>query len=146
MPKAAREGAHRPLVSRRVPKRPGVVPQGLIIDQPGPTLYVSGQLPLQAGTGKPLMGEGGKQIELLLSNLVNLLKDAEFETAHAVRLTVYLKDLAHEAVLLSALPKFFVDGNFPTVTVVQVAGLPEGVAAALDAVAIRPPTGDSYEA
>ena len=144
MPKTAREGAHRPLVSRRVPKRPGVTPQALIVDSPGPMLYVSGQLPLQAPTGKAFTGEAPRQIEICLGNIVNIIKDAEFDSAHAVRLTVYLKDLAHEAALGAALPKFFVDGNYPVLTVVQVAGLPDGAAVMMDAVVIRPPEGDSY--
>lgn len=144
MPRPPRDRVHQQISSRRVPRRPGISSQAVKVEFPGEMLYIAQQLPIAGAQGKLVGQDSQRQIEVCLSNLVNLLKDASFTTDHVVQLRAYLLDLADENSLDTAISKAFVGGNYPAITVIKAAELPLEAAVAMDAVAIKPAEDEVY--
>ena len=62
------------------------------------TLYVSGQLPIDAATGKFPEGGVREQLEQVFKNIGHVLSEAGYDFSNVVKTTVYLQDM-----LISAL-------------------------------------------
>jgi 2-iminobutanoate/2-iminopropanoate deaminase len=106
----------------------------------GGLLFCSGQIPLDADTGE-LVGEtAGEQARQCLTNLAAVCAAAGATLADAVRLTVYLTDMAAFAEVNEVYAGFF-DGDAPARVAVGVAALPKGAQVEIDAV-VAPPSGD----
>ena len=103
----------------------------------GSTLYVSGQIALDAKTGE-LVGQGDVQAEAkqVLKNLGEVLKAAGAGPQNVVRCTVFLQDLNDFAAVNEVYADFFKGSPVaPSRSCVQVAKLPKGVAVEIDAIA-----------
>mmetsp|Transcript_33823 Transcript_33823/g.81382 ORF Transcript_33823/g.81382 Transcript_33823/m.81382 type:complete len:197 (-) Transcript_33823:115-705(-) len=103
----------------------------------GSTLYVSGQIALDAKTGE-LIGQGDVQAEAkqVLKNLGEVLKAAGAGPQNVVRCTVFLQDLNDFAAVNEIYADFFKDSPVaPSRSCVQVAKLPKGVSVEIDAIA-----------
>jgi 2-iminobutanoate/2-iminopropanoate deaminase len=58
------------------------------------TVYVAGQLPIDAATGEKKTGEIEEQAQLALQNLGAILKAAGSDLSLVLKVTVYLSDIA----------------------------------------------------
>ena len=96
------------------------------------TLYISGQLPIDASTGK--MAETiEEQTRQSLTNLGYIAKEAGYELSDAVKVTVLLDDIADFAAMNGVYAQFFTE-NMPARVCYEVAKLPMGAKVEIDAI------------
>jgi 2-iminobutanoate/2-iminopropanoate deaminase len=99
----------------------------------GNLLWCSGQLGLHPAKGE-FVGPGTKeQAEQALRNLDAVCREAGTSLAKALRLTVYVVDLAEFPIVNQVYQSFF-EAPFPARATVQVAALPKGGRVEIDAV------------
>jgi reactive intermediate/imine deaminase len=98
----------------------------------GDTVYISGQIGLDPATMQ--MAEGiDAQTHRVFRNLAALADAAGLGLEHAVRMTVYLTDLAHFARVNEIMAQY-VREPYPARAAVGVAGLPRGALLEVDAI------------
>ena len=98
----------------------------------GKTVYISGQIGLDPATMQ--MAEGiDAQTHRVFRNLAAVADAAGLGLDHAVRMTVYLTDLAHFARVNEIMAQY-VREPYPARAAVGVAGLPRGALVEVDAI------------
>ncbi len=98
----------------------------------GDTLYLSGQIGLDPATMQ--MAEGiDAQTHRVFRNLAAVADAAGLGLGHAVRMTVYLTDLAHFARVNEIMAQYLRE-PYPARAAVGVAGLPRGALVEIDAI------------
>jgi len=99
------------------------------------TLYVSGQLPIDAATGE--MPEGIEaQTRRSLTNLGHILAEAGYSFDDVAKTTVLLRDIGDFAAMNAVYAEFFTK-DMPARVCYQVAALPMGASVEIDAVAVK---------
>jgi 2-iminobutanoate/2-iminopropanoate deaminase len=98
----------------------------------GSLLFCSGQIPLDPATGEIAGETPAEQTRQCLSNLVAVCDAAGASLANAVRLTVYMTDLAQFAEVNAVYESFFPEEP-PARVAVGVAQLPKGARVEIDA-------------
>lgn len=101
----------------------------------GATVYLSGQIPLDPQTMELVAGDIRAQVERVFRNLQAVAAAAGGTLADVVRLTVYLTDLSHFALVNEVMTSFFKE-PFPARAAIGVASLPKGAAVEVDAVMV----------
>jgi reactive intermediate/imine deaminase len=99
----------------------------------GNTVYLSGQIPLDPATGELVAGDMEAQVRRVFENLKALAAAAGGNLDHAVRVTVYLTDLQHFALVNRVMAEYF-SQPYPARAAVGVAALPKGAAVEIDAI------------
>ena len=99
----------------------------------GDTLYLSGQIPLNPQSMEMVEGGFSAQAVQVFKNLSEVAEAAGGSLADAVKLTVYLMDLADFAELNEIMSRY-VEEPYPARAAVQVAALPKGALIEIDAV------------
>ena len=113
------------IASPHAPKAVGPYSQAV---EAGGTLYVSGQLPIDAATGR--MAEGIEaQTRQSLTNLGHILREG-------VKTTVLLQSIGDFAAMNAVYAEFFTD-RMPARMCYEVAALPMGALVEIDAVAVK---------
>ena len=102
----------------------------------GNTLYVSGQLPIDAGTGEFAGDDIKTQTRQSLTNIGHILSEAGFSFSDVVKSTVYLKDIADFADMNSVYAEFFSE-PFPARAAFQTAALPKDARVEIEVVAVK---------
>ena len=104
--------------------------------QAGELVFVSGQIPLHPETGV-LVGADDieQQIRQVFDNLKAVAAGAGTTLAGAVKITVYLTDLAHFASVNEIMTEYF-EQPYPARAALGVASLPRGAAVEADAILI----------
>jgi reactive intermediate/imine deaminase len=100
----------------------------------GKTLYLSGQIGLDPATGRLVDGIEN-QILRVFENLKAVAEAAGGSLADAVKLTVYLTDLAHFARVNEIMSAYF-EQPYPARAAVGVAALPRGALIEADAILV----------
>ena len=100
----------------------------------GETLYLSGQIGLDPATGRLVDGIEN-QILRVFENLKAVAEAAGGSLADAVKLTVYLTDLAHFARVNEIMSAYF-EQPYPARAAVGVAALPRGALIEADAILV----------
>ena len=100
----------------------------------GDTLYLSGQIGLDPGSGQLVEGVE-KQIQRVFGNLKAVAEAGGASLGDVVKLTVYLTDLANFARVNEAMSQHF-SQPYPARAVVGVASLPRGALIEADAVIV----------
>lgn len=121
-----------PITSPQAPGAIGTYSQGI---RAGNTVYLSGQLPLDPGTGQLLTGEMREQVRQVFRNLAAVATAAGATLADAVRVTVYLTDLKDFAVVNEVMAEFFA-APYPARAAIGVASLPRGATVEADAILV----------
>jgi reactive intermediate/imine deaminase len=98
----------------------------------GDTVYLSGQIGLDPATMQLVEGIDA-QIERVFANLKAVASAAGASLGHAVRVTIYLTDLAHFAKVNEVMAKYFAE-PYPARAAIGVASLPRGALVEADAV------------
>ncbi len=99
----------------------------------GPTVYLSGQIPLDPVSMEIVEGDIEAQITRVFDNLRAVAQAAGGDLADFVKLNVYLTDLSHFARVNEVMGRYF-SQPFPARAAVEVAALPRGAAVEMDAV------------
>jgi len=116
----------------RAPKAIGTYSQAV---RCGDTVYLSGQIPLVPETMQLVGGDIHAQIDQVFGNLAEVAEAAGGRLQDAVKLTVYLTDLANFPAVNEAMGRHFSE-PYPARAAVGVAALPRGAQVEVDAVLI----------
>lgn len=120
------------ITSDKAPQAIGTYSQGI---RAGNTVYLSGQIPFNPVSDGMMAGDIKAQIERVFDNLAAVAKAAGGSLNDAVKLTVYLTDLANFAVVNEVMRKYF-ETPYPARAVVGVAALPKGAEVEVDAILV----------
>ncbi|MGI4833678.1 MAG: RidA family protein [Janthinobacterium lividum] len=103
----------------------------------GSTVYVSGQIPLDA-QGQ-LMGEGdvAAQTHQVLRNLTAVLAAAGLGLPDVVKCSIFVKDLGNFATINQVYGSYFDEASAPARETVEVARLPRDVQVEISCIAVR---------
>jgi 2-iminobutanoate/2-iminopropanoate deaminase len=96
-------------------------------------LFCSGQIPLDPETGELVGEHPGEQTRRCLESLAVVCAAAGTELSEAVRVTVYVTDMAAFSEVNDAYAEFF-PGDPPARVTVGVAALPRGAQVEIDAI------------
>jgi len=98
-------------------------------------VFVSGQLPIDAETGKIVSGDVKAQTKQVLENLKTILRASGSSLDNVVKTTVYMTDLKQFVSMNETYEKFF-GNNPPARATVEVARLPKDVAVEIEAIGV----------
>ncbi|MBV8740340.1 MAG: RidA family protein [Sinobacteraceae bacterium] len=99
----------------------------------GDTLYLSGQIPLDPGTMQMVSGDIEAEIRRVFENLRAVAEAAGSSLANAVKVNVYLTDLAHFAKVNEIMASYCTQ-PFPARAAIGVAQLPRGARVEIECV------------
>jgi len=102
----------------------------------GGLVLLSGQTPIDPGTGELVSGGIDAQTRRCLENLTAVLAAGGLTRADVVKCTVYLTDIADFSAMNAAYAEYF-DEPFPARTTIAVAGLPLGARVEIEMIAQR---------
>ena len=97
-------------------------------------LFLSGQVPLDPGTGALVQKTIQEEVARVLENLKAVLEAAGSGLDRVVKTTVYLTSLKEFEAMNEVYARYFGD-NRPARSTVQVAALPRGARVEIDAIA-----------
>ena len=123
--------ARSTISTRNAPAAIGTYSQAV---RAGETLYLSGQIGLDPQTGQLVDGIEN-QIRRVFENLRAVAEAADGSLADAVKLNIYLTDLAHFARVNEIMSTFF-EQPYPARAAVGVAALPRGALIEADAILV----------
>lgn len=118
--------------SERAPKAIGPYSQAVAA---GGAIWLSGQIPLDPATGTLVAGDFEAQARRVFDNLRAVAEAAGSSLAAAVRVTVYLTDLAEFAVANRVMAEYFRE-PYPARVTIGVAALPRGAAIEVDCILV----------
>jgi len=101
----------------------------------GDFVFVSGQIPIDPATGAIVPGDISAQTERVMMNLAAILDAAGSSLDHAVKTTIFLKDLKDFEAVNRVYGKAF-KGDPPARATVEVSGLPKGVGIEIEITAL----------
>ena len=119
-----------PICTLDAPQAIGTYSQAI---RAGSTVYLSGQIPLDPATGELVTGDMEAQVRRVFDNLLAVAQAAGGDLSHVVKLTVYLTDLAHFALVNRVMAEYF-SQPYPARAAVGVAALPRGAAVEMDGI------------
>lgn len=119
-----------PIATPHAPQAIGTYSQAI---RAGNTVYLSGQIPLDPATGELVTGDMEAQVRRVFDNLLAVARAAGGDLSHVVKLTVYLTDLAHFALVNRVMAEYF-SQPYPARAAVGVAALPRGAAVEMDGI------------
>jgi len=99
----------------------------------GELLFISGQIPADPATGELVGATAGEQARRCLENLHAIASDAGTSLEDAVKVTVYLTDIATWAEVNEVYETFF-KHDPPARVAIAVAALPKGAQVEIDAI------------
>lgn len=101
----------------------------------GDFIYISGQIPVDPETNKPVLGDIRQETRQVLSNITRILEGCGATRAHVVKCQVYLTDVKDFAAMNEVYQEFFGEAK-PARTTIGVAALPlPGAKIEIDAIA-----------
>jgi 2-iminobutanoate/2-iminopropanoate deaminase len=102
----------------------------------GDALYISGQIPLDAATGKLVEGDISAQARQSMENLNALLQAAGLSFDHVVKTTIFLTSMGDFAAV-NEVYKAYVSEPYPARSTIAVAALPMGAKVEIEMIASR---------
>jgi 2-iminobutanoate/2-iminopropanoate deaminase len=117
------------------PKAKAIGPYSAAVEQ-GDFVFVSGQIPLDSGTGKLVEGDIAAQARQSLENLQTILGAAGLTFAHVVKTTIFLTDMGDFAAV-NDVYKTYVGEPYPARSTIAVAALPMGAKVEIEMIACR---------
>ena len=99
----------------------------------GNILYVSGQIPIDPNSGEVVITSFAEQCHQVLQNLKNVLEAGGSSLNHAIKITIYMKDLKKFNELNEIYSEYFNTAK-PARTCIEVSNLPKGVDLEIDAI------------
>jgi 2-iminobutanoate/2-iminopropanoate deaminase len=98
-------------------------------------VFVSGQIPIDPASGQIIEGDVRVQTQRVLENLRAILSEAGTSLEHAVKSTVFLKNMSDFTAMNEVYARFF-SAQPPARTTVEVAQLPRNVLVEIDVIAL----------
>ena len=107
------------------PKAPAAIGPYSQAVRAGRTVYLSGQIALDASTGELVGGGIEAQAEQAFGNMKAVIEAAGASLSQCVKLTLFLTDLAHFPVVNGIMQRHFAQ-PYPARSTIGVASLPRG--------------------
>ena len=101
----------------------------------GDTVYLSGQIPLDPGSGEVIDGDFEALTRQVFDNLAAVAEAAGGSLNDVVKLNIFLTDLSHFQTVNRIMAEYFRE-PYPARAAVQVAALPKGVPVEMDGVLV----------
>lgn len=101
----------------------------------GNTVFMSGQIPLDPKTMELVKGDISAQTKRVFDNLAAVAEASGGTLAHAVKVNIFLTDLANFAAVNEVMKQYF-NEPFPARACVGVASLPRGAEVEIEAVLV----------
>lgn len=124
-----------PVFTENAPKPIGPYSQGIVVENPGKFVFVSGQIPIDPETGEIVKGDITEQARQAIENLIAVLEASGATVDDVVKVNVYLKDMGDFAKFNEVYEEYFGHSK-PARAVVEVSKLPKGVAIEIEAIAV----------
>jgi 2-iminobutanoate/2-iminopropanoate deaminase len=121
----------RAVLAAKAPKPIGPYSQALTY---GGLVFTSGQIAIDPATGGLVTGDIEQETEQVFRNLAAVLEAAGTSLQRAVKVTVFLTDMAQFGKVNEVYAGYFAE-PFPARSTVQVAALPRGVSIEIEVVA-----------
>ena len=123
---------HQIILTDRAPAPIGPYSQAV---RAGSTVYVSGQIPLDAA-GQLVPGDVSAQTHQVLQNLTAVLAAAGLALTDVVKCSIFVKDLGNFAAINQVYGSYFADATAPARETVEVARLPRDVQVEISCIAV----------
>ncbi len=117
----------------RAPRPVGPYSQAVVA---GNLVFVSGQIPIDPGTGKVVEGDFEAQVRRAMENVKAILEATGLTLDDVVKVTAYVKDPARFQDFNRVYSEYF-RGSFPARTTIFVSDLPAGAQIEIDVIALR---------
>ena len=101
----------------------------------GNTLYISGQIALDAKTGNLVGGDIKAETHQVMKNLKAILSAAGLDFTHVVKSSIFVKDLGDFAAINETYGEYF-KSNPPARETVEVSRLPKDVRVEISCIAV----------
>ncbi len=101
----------------------------------GNTLYVSGQIGIEAHTGKMVEGDIAAETTQVMNNLGAVLRAAGMDYSHLVKCSIFVTDINDFPAVNVAYEKYF-ENKPPARETVGVAALPKGARVEISCIAV----------
>ena len=124
--------AHQILLTDQAPAPIGPYSQAV---RAGNTVYVSGQIPLDAA-GQLVAGDVAAQTHQVLRNMQAVLAAAGLMLTDVVKCSIFVKDLGNFAVINEVYGTYFDNATAPARETVEVARLPRDVEVEISCIAV----------
>lgn len=124
--------SREPISTERAPAAIGPYSQAV---RAGGTVYLSGQIPLDPGTGQLVEGDIATQARRVFDNLRAVCEAAGGSMDGVVRVGIYLMDLSDFAQVNAVMAEYF-QAPYPARSTIQVSGLPRGARVEVDAILV----------
>ena len=115
------------------PKAKAIGPYSMAIEA-GDLVFLSGQIPLDAATGKLVEGDISAQAKQSLENLKTILEAAGLGFGHVVKTTIFLTSMADFAAV-NEVYKVYMSEPYPARSTFAVAALPMGAKVEIEMIA-----------
>lgn len=103
----------------------------------GDTLYISGQIPMDAATGNLIEGDIKKETQKCMENLKAILTEAEMSFENIVKSSIFLNDMNQFSEVNEVYGSYFNPETAPARETVEVANLPKFVNVEISMIAVR---------
>jgi 2-iminobutanoate/2-iminopropanoate deaminase len=117
------------------PKGKAIGPYSMAIEA-GDLVFLSGQIPLDAATGRLVEGDVAAQARQSLENLKSILEAAGLTCGHVVKTTIFLTSMGDFAAV-NEVYKSYVGEPHPARSTIAVAALPMGAKVEIEMIASR---------
>ena len=119
------------IVTEQGPKPVGPYSQAIV---EGDFIFVSGQGPINPGTGSLELGDVRSETKRVFENVRAILEAAGSSLGQVMKCNVYLRDIKDFAAMNEVYATFFA-APFPARTTIQAGALPGGIAVEIECIA-----------
>jgi 2-iminobutanoate/2-iminopropanoate deaminase len=119
------------IVTDKGPKPVGPYSQAIV---DGDFVFVSGQGPINPGTGSLELGDARSETKRVFENMKAILQAAGSSLEQVVKCNVYLRDIKDFAAMNEVYQTYF-SKPFPARTTIQAGALPGGIAVEIECIA-----------
>jgi 2-iminobutanoate/2-iminopropanoate deaminase len=120
-----------PIVTKQAPNPVGPYSQAIV---DGDFIFVSGQGPINPGTGRLELGDARSETKRVFENLRAILEAAGSSLDQVIKCNVYLRDINDFAAMNEVYEGVF-SAPFPARTTIQAGALPGGIAVEIECIA-----------
>ena len=119
--------------TKNAPAPIGPYNQAILVNE---TLYISGQVCIDAATGNLKNRDIQDETHQVMQNLKVILQEAGMSFNNVVKTTIFITDMNRFSEINEVYGKYF-DGDFPARETVQVSALPKAVNVEISMIAVK---------
>ena len=120
--------------SLNAPKPIGPYNQAVMVND---TLYISGQIPLNAGNNELIIGDIKRETKQVMKNLGYLLKAADMKFENVVKSSIFLSEMENFNEVNQVYGSYFENESAPARETVAVKTLPKNVRVEISMIAVK---------